>query len=85
MALLSTDHFKGGWYELPGPANFWPDNFDFNNYGWVILSTHCNAIALAKDVFNTFAGRKQPTMSMIDLMNEYFSSVLGRSDRLGKE
>ena len=79
IVSMSKGMFKNGWYDLPGPADFWLEKFDFDGYGWVIPSMDWNAVALAKDVFETFGRRRPPTLTFIDLMDEYFSDSLSHS------
>ena len=32
------DSESEGWYELPGPAEWWPENYNFAGSGWDLLN-----------------------------------------------
>ena len=71
IAWMVTDDC-GGWYDLPGPAEWWPDNYDFGKYGWE---------APNEDLVQEFVFAL--AMSTGDVVPEEWDQVLPTEEELG--
>lgn len=46
---------ESGWYELPGPSSWWPDNYDYRKHGFDVSVTYLRyqeALALVLNDFD---------------------------------
>ncbi|KAI9765045.1 MAG: hypothetical protein M1840_007870 [Geoglossum simile] len=72
ISTMSGGNFKCGWYQLPGPASLWPDNFDFDSAGWVVPTMERKYTVLCRKMISLFHGRGVLTMKDVNLVWLYF-------------
>jgi hypothetical protein len=82
MMAWMVDGESEGWYELPGPAEWWPENYDFAGSGWDPLNEDLSqeyAFALAMSSGSEVPeewDRMLPTEAELGLMGHGITSKL---------
>jgi hypothetical protein len=57
-AFVAAD--SRNWYDLPGPADWWLDSYDFEKYGWDIDISKVSGYKLAYEYFHEYSAVNIP-------------------------